>query len=458
MDLIIKNGKVVDKDNNLLLKTIAIKNGKIAGIYDPNEQVEGEKYIDATGLTILPGAIDSHVHFKEPAKDPDNNENFYTGTMAAASGGITSVMEMPNSFPCTYNKELLVNRKNILKNRSFIDYGLYGATGRRHFHEIEELAEEGIIAFKSFMHEPPSGREDDFEGFTMTSESDMYQAFDEIRKTGKPIALHGEDSNLLNYFIDKVQLDRKENTYEDHITSRPVVVEVVAIQKVILFSKLFDVPVICVHVSSPEALELIRKAKEDGLKVYAETCPHYLLFDDDLIRTYGSFAKCNPPLRDRERVEKMWSYVNDGTVDIISSDHSPHIRKPVNDILKAPGGFPGTELLLPLMLDQVNKDKLTLRRLIEMISINPAKIFKLYPRKGSIEPGTDADLTIVDMNVEKTVDSSNLLSFAASSGKIYDGLKVKGWPEFTIVRGQIISQKGVVDKECEGKGCLVVPE
>lgn len=457
MDLIIKNGQIVDEKDNILIKSIGIKNGKICGLYEPTEEIMGENVIDASSLTILPGSIDSHVHFKEPAKEPDKTENFYTGTKAAASGGITSVMEMPNSFPCTYNRELLKKRQEVLKNRAFIDYGLYGATGRGQFHEIEDLAKEGIVSFKSFMHGAPEGLEADFEGYTMISESDLFQGFEKIKKTGKPVALHGEDNDLLNYMVSKIKKERSENRYQDHIDTRTVLVEITAIHKAILFSKWFDVPIICCHVSSPEALEIIKKAKKEGVKVYAETCPHYLIFDEELIRIHGPFAKCNPPIRDRESVERMWAYVEDGTVDIISSDHSPHSeeRKMVDDILNAPGGFPGTELLLPLMLDQVNKKKLTLHRLIEMISITPAKIFSIYPQKGSLRVGTDADLTIVDLNTEKTVKIENLLSSTASSGKIYDGLTLKGWPEYTIVRGQIVAQKGIVDEKFMGKGQLI---
>jgi len=462
LDLLLKNGHVYLANGSFEIRTVGIKDGKIHLLAEGHADFEAERVIDAEGLHILPGVIDSHVHFREPAKHPSDTENFFTGTRAAASGGITTVIEMPNSFPCTYNTELLNNRKQILSDKAVIDYGLYGAAGSDHLDDIVPLAEGGIAAYKTFMHSAPAGREDEFEGFTMTGDKDLYAGFLNVKKTGLPIAIHAENNELMTYFTELARQLYEPSDVRTHMLARNVTVETSAMQRVIYFAGELDVPVICCHVSSPEALRIIKRAKKEGVRIFAEMCPHYLIFDESYLHKLGPFGKCNPPLRSRDQVDELWSYIADGTIDYISSDHSPFPKSSkeigYEQILKSPAGFPGTEMILPLMLDQVNRNKLTLGRLTELMSVNPAKVFGLAPNKGTLEIGTDADITIVDMNARKKVDIREMLTVARESALLFDGLELQGWPAYTLVRGRVVAERGNVDDTAKGWGRLYSPQ
>ncbi len=461
MDLLIKNGYVYQHSDDFKVMNIGIKDEKIHFISKTHMEIEADHVINATGLYVLPGMIDSHVHFREPAKNPNDTETFFSGTRAAAAGGITTVLEMPNSYPCTYSTTLLNNRKNVLKDQALIDYALYGAAGSDHIDNIIPLASEGIVAYKTFMHRAPKGREAEFEGFTMTSDRELYEGMSEIRHTGLPLAIHAEHNELISYFTEYVERNFPEGDFNNHNITRNTIVETSAIHRVVYMAGEFNVPVICCHVSSPEGLHIIKKAKQDGLRIYAEMCPHYLMFDESYLHKLGPFGKCNPPLRSQKQVEVLWSYIEDGTIDYISSDHSPFPKSMkeigYTNILKSPAGFPGTEMLLPLMLDQVNKQKLTLQKLVELMSVNPAKVFNLYPNKGSLEIGTDADITIVDMNAKRTVDINELYTTAKESALLYEGLALHGLPAYTVVRGKVVAERGIVDEPAKGWGRLISP-
>lgn len=459
LDLWIKNGLVYRTEEDFQLANIGIKDGKIHIISELHTQFEAERVIDAEGLYVLPGMIDAHVHFREPAKDPASTETFFTGTRAAAAGGITSIIEMPNSFPCTYNTELLINRKEILKTEALIDYGLYGAAGSDHLDDIIPLADEGISAYKTFMHKAPAGREQEFEGFTMTRDRDLYEGFKQISQTGLPLALHAEHEELLSYFSEFAERTFVEGDYNKHLLARNTLVETSAINRVVFFAEQLQVPVICCHVSSPEALKIIKRAKQDGIRIYAEMCPHYLIFDDSYLEKIGPYGKCNPPLRSPQQIEALWSYIEDGTIDYVSSDHSPFPKalKELGyaNILKSPAGFPGTELTLPLMLDQVSKGKLSLHKLVELMSVNPAKTFGMFPNKGTLGIGTDADITIVDMRAQRTVNIHELYTVARETALLYEGLELQGLPTHTIVRGKVVAEQGKVDDKAKGWGQFI---
>jgi dihydropyrimidinase/allantoinase len=347
----------------------------------------------------------------------------------------------------------------MLRTEALIDYGLYGAAGSDHLEDIVPLSYEGISAYKTFMHSAPAGREPEFEGFTMTTDLDLYEGLRQISKTGLPLAIHAEHDELLSYFTEYAESHFAEGDYAKHLMARNTLVETSAIQRVVFFAGQLQVPVICCHVSSPEALEIIKRAKQDGIRIYAEMCPHYLLFDDSYLEKLGPYGKCNPPLRSLEQIETLWTYIEDGTVDYLSSDHSPFPKSAKDlgyvNILKSPAGFPGTELTLPLMLNQVNKGKLSLQKLVELMSVNPAKTFRMYPDKGTLGIGTDADITIVDMNAKRTVDIRELYTTARESALLYDGLELQGLPAYTIVRGKVVAERGIVDDTAKGWGKFI---
>ena len=227
------------------------------------------------------------------------------------------------------------------------------------------------------------------------------------------------------------------------------------------FAKDVGCPIELVHVSTCGAMELAKQAKQAGQKVFVETCPHYLLLDESYVEKYGAYAKCNPALREKEEVEKLWDYVLDGTVDFIGSDHSPYLisekEKNPNDIFVAPSGFPGIDLRLPLMLTEAKKGRVSLERVVELLCVNPAKCFNIFPQKGTISAGADGDLVIVDMNKEMEFHAKDSYSQARDIMKIYEGWKLGCSVDYTVVRGRVVMENGVVDESAAGWGEYVKP-
>lgn len=456
-DLVIQNG-LVFTNGGLVKGGIAVYEGKIAAICEDRFLPDGEKIIDAKDKIVLPGGIDPHVHFRDPGRS--DRETFKTGTMAAAAGGVTTVLEHPISKPPQYSPEILKNRIKVAKPQALVDFAFFGAAGAEFPEEISKIAKEGIIAYKTFLHEAPEGRDEEFIGLTMANDGEILDGFKEVAKTGLICAVHSENNDIIQRKIKELR-DKGRIDFMAHAESRPPISEFETVSKLIQFAKETGAKIEFVHISTPEAMEMVKKAKYEGQELYLETCPHYLFLTEDKIRELGPFAKCNPPLRNKEIVDKLWDYINDGSVDFIGSDHGPFLlsekEKGLEDIFASPAGFPGIDLRLPLMLNAVNEGRITLKRVVELISENPAKIFNIYPRKGVIEVGSDADFVIVDMNKEFTVSRDKMYSKAKDIARVYEGWKLKGMPEHTIVRGRVIMENTEVDEGAEGWGELIKP-
>lgn len=457
VDLVIKNGQVFT-NGELLEGGIAVKDGIVVSISKDELLPDAEKVIDAKGRLVLPGGVDPHVHFRDPGRS--DRETFKTGTMAAAAGGVTTVLEHPISKPPQYSPEILHNRINVAKPQSLVDFAFFGAAGAEFSDQIGKVAKEGIVAFKTFLHEAPEGRDEEFVGLTMANDGEMYDGFREVAKTGLICAVHAENNDIISRMIKKLRADGRVD-YMAHAESRPPISEVETVSKLLYFVRETGVKMDFCHISTPEAMELVKQAKYEGLEVYLETCPHYLFLTEEKIRELGPFAKCNPPLRPKEMADKLWDYINDGTVDFIGSDHGPFLLSEKEtghkDIFVAPAGFPGIDLRLPLMLNAVAEGRVKLDRAIELISENPAKIFGLYPRKGVIQVGSDADFVVVDMDKKLTVSKEKNYSKAKDISLVYEGWELKGLPVYTVVRGRVVMDNGVVDESCEGWGELITP-
>ena len=233
-------------------------------------------------------------------------------------------------------------------------------------------------------------------------------------------------------------------------------------ERVLRFAKETGARVEIAHVSTPQAMELIKNAKQSGMDVYAETCPHYLFLNEDDLEKFGPFAKCNPPLRRQELVDKLWNYVNDGTVDYIGSDHSPFLyeekTRGLQDIFAAVSGFPGVDLRLPLMLNAVTEGKIKLEKVIELVCVNPAKVFGIFPQKGVIRVGADADFAVFNFDHSTIVDKRKNYSHAKDIAIPYDGKKLNCQISYTILRGRILMKNGVVDESAKAYGKLVCPK
>ena len=473
LDLAVINGFVFI-EGGFRKADIGIKNGKFALIAEAGYLPDSLHTIDAEGKYVIPGGIDTHVHYRDPGHW--ERETFEAGSRAAAAGGCTTFFEHPISIPPQWNGKILKERISICRGEectanarhekgSCVDFCFFGAAGGEHPEAIEPLSHDGIIAYKTFLHEAPEGRNEEFEGLTSENNEQLYRVLQEVKKTGLPIAAHAEDNELVTGFIKRLRAEGRQIENIAHCESRPPIVEIEAISKMLKFGKDVGCPVELVHVSTWQAMELAKKAKADGQSVMVETCPHYLLLDESYVEKYGSYAKCNPALRKKEDAERLWDYVKDGTVDFIGSDHSPFLvsekeKKDKNgnkDIFLSPSGFPGIDLRLPLMITEGLKRGIGLERIVELLSVNPAKLFNIFPQKGTISAGSDADLVIIDMDRKTTCHAKDSYSQAKDIMKIYEGWEFNCAVDKTIVRGRIVYENGIVDETAAGWGEFIKP-
>ena len=459
LDLILKNAKVYLEDRFVEGVSVGVQAGQIAAIAAPECMPEGAQTLDLTGEYLIPGTIDTHMHVRDPGHT--ERGTFYTETMAAAAGGVTTILEQPISVPPQHNVEILERRIARAEAQCVVDFAFYGAAGGEYLEDIAQLAADGrIVAYKTFLHAPPEGREQEFQGLTMADDAQLYAGMRELAKTGLFCAFHAENNDMIAANIKRLRAEGRVSP-EYHCVSRPTVAEVTSVERILNFVRETGARVEIAHVSCPEVMELLRQAKKDGLPVYVETCPHYLFLTEEDMVKFGPYAKCNPPVRSRAQAEKLWDYVNDGTVDYMGSDHSPFLveekTRGLKDIFAAAAGFPGADLRLPLMLDAVAEGRTTLEKVVELLSVNPARCFGLYPTKGTIQVGADADFTLFRMDRHTVVDKARNYSHARDIAIPYDGRELKCAVTGTFVRGRAVMRDGVVDETAKAYGHLVIP-
>ncbi len=456
--LIIKNAHFFANDS-FFDGDILAADGKIVGIVAAGtaDYDQAERVIDASGLSVLPGIVDSHVHFRDPSR-PDR-EDFYTGSSAAAAGCVTTFCEMPLAIPPPCNVENLRNRIKLAEERSIVDFAMYAAAGYDNRHLLQDLVKEGAIAFKTFLHPAPAGRELEFDGLTVNDDGQLYIMMQAAAATDGRYFFHCENAKL----ISAIEADLHEkgiNGYNFHYLSRAEVAETESVSTIIQFAKATGCKVGIVHISVPEACQMVKEAKAAGVDIVAETCFHYLTYDHSHIDEFGPYAKCNPPLRSAADKEKLWDYLLDGTITMVGSDHAPFTppEKEIGvteGIWKAYSGMPAIEMLMPIMLTHVNSGRITLEQLAHYISENTAKLFHLYPQKGCIAVGSDADFAIIDMNAEYVTSIEKMYSKSKAINKLFDNTKIKGKPMYTVVRGTVVMENGVVDMSKKGYGQYV---
>ncbi len=443
-DTLIYGGTIVTADGELEADLV-IADGKISGWVIPGEldHREFHRSVDARGKYVLPGIVDPHVHFNEPGKD--EREDFASGSAAAAAGGITTVVEMPNSLPPCHSREILDMRVDLARNKMIVDFAFYGAAGSSNLDSIPDLAEGGVIGFKTFLTQPPPERAAEFEGLNANGPGELWDVFQAIADTGLVSAVHAESSPMIRRFQDRLVADGRKD-FMAYAESRPEVVELEATASVLELARSSGCRVQLCHVSSPRALDLAYAYREEGVPVTAETCPHYLTFDEGSLAEMGPQAKIAPPLRSAAHVQEMWDRMLAGVVDMIGSDHAPYLPEEkdvgMDDIFKAASGVAGIELMLPMMLTHASRGLLSLEDIALLMSENPARVFGLYPRKGSLSPGADADVVVVDLSSELTVSWRDLHTRGRSAAKLFDGMQLRGIPEVTMVRGEIVAEDG----------------
>lgn len=447
-DLVIKNG-LVCTECGTIRGGLAIKDGIIVSIGADVSLPEGTDVYDAKGNFIFPGIIEPHCHFGVNREYFDRD--IYTETRTAAQGGITTVCSTTSQSGLSMKKRLEEAKKPLTQAFTDVRYHISPFTDEN-LEEIPGMLEEGVTSFKFLLAYRGEGArvlDIDERGIDSTY---IYRGFEQIAKAGKPALamLHCEDPEIFEYTEKKVQAEGIP-PYQNYIDamnrSRPAIAEAVDLCKAALIAKELQVPIYMVHVSAKESVDLIQYFKQKGCEIVAETCPHYLLFAaEDRIcienEEWTRFAKVNPPIRNRADRERLWQGLREGTITTIGTDHTHYdlnMKKDGSFWEIPPGTGDGMSASLSIMLTEgVNKGRISMETLRKVMSENIAKAMGMYPQKGVLAVGSDADVTIIDLNKEWTF--TNICCETAHRYSLYEGMKMKGAPVATFVRGSLVAE------------------
>jgi dihydroorotase len=425
--ILLKNGEVVSSKGTLRIDVL-IEDGKIVG-FPEGEEIEGAEVVDCMDKLILPGVIDPHVHFRDPGAT--YKEDFESGSRSAVSGGVTTVLDMPNNEPPTTSREALDDKRALVNGRSYTNYGFYIGFDGKNLEEVNEAT--NIPGVKVYVANST--------GDMGVGKENLEEFFE---KSNKLIVVHAEDEGIIEK--NKKKFDG-ELVPAMHSKIRSPEAAAKAVKFVCELAKKYKRPVHIAHVSTEAEVDIIEEYKEDG--VTCEVTPHHLHLTEDDYDHWKNFIKVNPPVRSRMEVFSLWKALKTGVIDIIDTDHAPHsLEEKEAGYLDAPAGIPGVEMLLPIFLNTVSSEGLTISELVKLVCERPAEVFGI-PNKGRIVEGYDADLVIVDMEIEKKVERKNLLSKAGWSP--YEGLMLKGWPIMTIINGEIVYKDGKIEGKPNGK-------
>jgi len=434
IDLILNNAKAyVNKE--IVECSIAIDKGKIFKIGKEANMPKAESKTDLKGLLVLPGLIDAHVHLRDEGKA--YKEDFYTGTAAAAAGGITTALDMPNNNPITMSAETLKNRMKVAERKILVNVGFFSEFPKN-VKEIWEIVDEGAVAFKLFMAEQIGG-------LNIDDEEALQKAFEIVKKIGTIVAVHAEDSTLLEKAKKELKSSDR-NDIEAFLEAHSDKVEEKAVKRLLNIAKRTGAHLHFCHISTDKGLSAIVAEKNSGVPITCEVTPHHLLLTTNDLKKLGSLALTTPPIREKHHSEALWKGVLNGWVDTLGSDHAPHTleEKKAKNIWDVKVGIPGLETMLPLMLTMVKNRKLSITDLVRLLAEKPAEVFKLKG-KGYIENGCDADLVDVDLKRKFKIDSSKFHSKAKYSP--FDGWSAEGKPAKTFVNGRLIMDEDEIVAE-----------
>jgi allantoinase len=431
-------GGTVATDYGVFPADLLIEGELVASIADPGSSDSADEVIDATGLIVMPGAIDPHAHFEDPGHT--EREDFTTGTMAAAAGGITTVIEHPLTYPPVTTAALYREKREMAKEKVVVDFGLWGALTAPSLPEIREQWREGAMGFKAFMpfSEP---------AYPHVTDAEFLAGMHEVAAVEGLVLVHAENDSLLQAGLARMQDEGRRDPMAHH-ESRPPFIEEEAVHRALFLAAHRGVRIQIVHVSSPVSAKLVRQAKDEGRPASMEICPHHLLLDlDDLVRL-GPYGRCAPALRDRPLVEELWRFVLDGTADSLVSDHCAYTLEEKEpgweDIFAAPLGCQVMQETVPLVLDEAfHRRGMRLDAFVRFASTNAARILGLYPRKGSLLPGADADVVLVDLDAEWTVDAK-AQQFSKNPWSPFEGRKAHSKIVRTLVRGDSVYAEGEI--------------
>ena len=439
MDLVISNATVLG-ENGVYEAAIGVRAGKIAAITSPAEPPQGKEVLDASGKLVMPGAIDVHVHMELPVSGMVSSDDFASGTVAAAFGGVTTIIDFAMQEDGGSLLTAVRKRRAAAEAKAAIDYGLHCAItdwSIKTRREMKRVVDSGVTSFKLFMAYDERGWSAD--------DGMLFEVFEEAASLGAVVGVHAENPHLIRTFTRRALATGRKGTYL-HALSRPNFTESEAVARAIYLASQSDARVYIFHMSTREACEIVEEWQARGYPVGAETCPQFLTLTNEIYKRRNGhlFATC-PPVRTEDDNEYLWEGLESGTVQVVSTDHCTFTRQQKarwrGDFRKIPCGLPGVETLLPLMFTEgFLGGRISSATLVETLCSNPAKLFGLYPRKGTIRIGSDADLLIIDPAATKRITPARLHMNCDFSP--YRGRDLYGFPMVTMLRGKIIQRDG----------------
>lgn len=433
VDLVVTNGRLLYGDR-IIEGGVATEDGRIVAVGTLRALPEGREVIDAAGGYVLPGVIDPHVHFRDPGLT--DREDFETGTTAAAVGGVATVFDMPNTAPPTADAKCVREKRAIVSPKARIDFGLFGIVGQDNVDKIEEMAEAGVIGFKFYLHQV-------IEGVNPCDDGALLEAFERIAPTSLRAAVHAENPAIIRRRSRQLQTAGRHDATAN-LEARPWVSESEMVERCLAFARSSRVKLHVCHVTAAETVAAIRRAKAAGVDVTAETGPQWLWFTQEDVAKKGMILMFSPPFRLEQDREALWEGLRDGTIDMIATDHAPRhaAEKLCPSVWDAKSGFIGVETSVPLLFTAVEAGKLTVQQYSRATSEGPARAYGLWPRKGSLAPGSDADITVIRTEVSNVIIADKLHSRARATP--FDGTPVTAVATHTVVRGRLVARNGQV--------------
>jgi allantoinase len=452
----IANGTIITADTEFAADVLC-ENGRIAGLLDRGVTAQADEVLDATGMLVFPGFIDPHVHSRDPGQT--HKEDFSHSTLAALCGGVTTILEMPNALPPVTDARIFQDRADQHEAGAWVDFGLWGmALGADNLDDIPGLFDAGAVAIKLFWGY--GVRRDTYALVYNSSDVPdtlimqppdhgvVWSIFRKVAQAGGLLAAHCEDPQLLE--AAESGLGHPVTTYDDFLMARSDVAEASAVAVAAQLARATACRFHVVHMASAAAVDVVRSARAAGVPITAETCPQYLTLTEDDYESIGPLMKVYPPVRTKADQAALWAAVEDGTVASIGSDHAPHSFQEKSQALGSqPAGFVGVETMAPVLLDAMSRGRLSPRQLAGALSEQTARIFGIWPQKGAIRPGSDADLTIVDPDLVQTVANERLHSLAPLSP--WAGRHLRGVPVASVLGGQVAMRDGAPVGEHRGK-------
>ncbi|AGB38951.1 dihydroorotase [Natronococcus occultus] len=439
-DLVVRNCTVVTPAGRTPDAGVAVEDGTITALARSDRLPDADRVLDGEGGVLAPGVVDCHIHNREPGLE--YKEDWESATRAAAAGGVTTVVGMPNTDPVIDRPEHLELKYERGEDGAHVDFQSYAVVTSENIELIPELDATGVLGYKIFLGStvgdvPPP------------TDGEILEAMERIAETGKRLGFHEENGEIIDHYTERFKREGR-NEPIDHSHSRPVIAEREAVERMLTFAAETDASIHMFHVSSGSAAEAVARGKDRGVDVTAETTPHYLWFTEDVMHEKGNVARIQPPIRDADERERLWTVGMDGgAIDCIATDHAPHtpeekkVDDPFGNTWEASSGFVGLETEVSVALSFVDEGRLSLEEWVRRHSTRPAQVWGMYPQKGSLQIGTDADFTIVDPDQEWTLESADELH-SKNCVTPFIGESFTGKPIATVVRGEVVYEDGSV--------------